>query len=281
MGCSVAPSRATDRSRGNAGAVDTEHLFGFIEGTDIGSAGEKDAEVDSTFRFGKNTGSFANAASELEFKYTAFENFRISAAATFAYYDIAGVAGMDDRRQAAVQSISFDARFRLLDRNNAPFGAMLSIGPHWGFADETSGVGIDHFGVETLLSVDREFVPDRLFGALNLLFDTDRSRLLSAGDVTQEPTLGVGGGLAAQVLPGLWLGAEARYLRGYEGAALATFAGQAFFMGPTLYARLGKSGWVSAAWDFQIWGGAADVPGALDLVNFERHQLKFRIGYEF
>ena len=124
-------------------------------------------------------------------------------------------------------------------------------------------------------------MPGLLFGALNLLFDTDRTRLLAAGGVEQEPTFGIGSGLAAQAMPGVWVGAEARYLRSYEGATLNTFSGQAFYMGPTLYARLGKRGWVSAAWNFQVWGEAAGIPGALDLVNFERHQLKLRLGYEF
>lgn len=268
------------RSSINSG-VDTEHLFGFTEGTDIGATGEKEVEVDSTFRSGKHTGSFATAASEIEFKYTAFENFRISAIATPAYYDIAGAAGMKDRRQAAAQSVSFDARLRLLDRNRGPFGLTLSVEPHWGFADETSGVRIDHFGIEMRLRADREIVPDRLFGGLNLLFDTDRTRLLAAGGIEQEPTLGVGAAIAAKVAPGVWIGGEARYLRSYDGAALNTFSGQGIYLGPTLYARLGDKGWLSAAWNFQAWGGATGISGALDLVNFERHQLKFRVGYEF
>jgi hypothetical protein len=277
----VTPARADGRNATSGGAVDTEHLFGFTEGTDIGQAGEKEIESDSTFRAGKQTGSFANAASELEFKYTAFRNFRISAVATLAYYDIAGVTGMADRRQAAPQSVSFDARFRLLDRDHAPFGLTLSIDPHWGFADETSGARIDHFGVETLLRADREILPGLLFGALNLLFDTDRTRLLTGGVVAQEPTLGAGTALAAQVAPGVWIGAEARYLRSYDGAALNTLSGQALYMGPTLYARLGRNGWISAAWNFQAWGEAAGGPRGLDLVNFERHQFKFRVGYSF
>lgn len=70
------------RNGSNDGGVDTEHLFGFTEGADIGAAGEKNVELDSTSRFGRQGGSFANAAPELEFKYTAFQNFRISAAAT-------------------------------------------------------------------------------------------------------------------------------------------------------------------------------------------------------
>jgi hypothetical protein len=70
-------------------------------------------------------------------------------------------------------------------------------------------------------------------------------------------------------------------LRSYDGAALNTFSGQGIYLGPTLYARLGERGWLSAAWNFQAWGVAGGISGTLDLVNFERHQLKFRVGYEF
>jgi hypothetical protein len=57
-----------------------------------------------------------------------------------AYYDIAGVAGIEDARRAAIQSLSFDARFRIMDRTQAPFGLTLSVSPHWGLVEETSGV---------------------------------------------------------------------------------------------------------------------------------------------
>jgi hypothetical protein len=276
------PSRAGDaRSGVNEDRVDTEHLFGFTEGADIGAVGEKEVEIDSTARFGRQSGAFTNAASELEFKYTAFPDFRISAAATFAYYGIAGVAGMDDRRGMSVQSASFDARFRILDRDRSPFGLTLSVDPHRGFADETSGVRTSHFGVEVLLRAEREIITGWLFGGANLLFDTDRTRLLAGGQVEQEPTLGASAALAVQVKPGLWIGGETRYLRSYDGAALNTFSGQVVYLGPTFYTRLGEKAWLSAGWNFQAWGGAAGLPGALDLTNFERHQVKFRVGYEF
>ena len=103
--------------------MDTEHIFGFTEGSDIGEAGEKEAEADSMGRFGKAGGSYNNIATALEAKYTLAENFRVSASATLAFYDVTGVSGLEDRRQGTLQSLSFDARFRLLNREHAPFGA--------------------------------------------------------------------------------------------------------------------------------------------------------------
>jgi hypothetical protein len=99
--------------------------------------------------------------------------------------------------------------------------------------------------------------------------------------VELQPTTGIGMALANQVMPGMWMGGEVRYLRSYQGAALEAFTGQALYLGPTLYAKLGEKGWLSATVSFQAWGGAVSTPGALDLTNFERYQAKLRFGYMF
>jgi len=281
VGVATLPVRAENIRNSTDDPVDTEHLFGFIEGADIGDKGERELVIDSTFRAGRRIGFFANTASELEFKYTAFQSFRISGAATLAYYDLAGVTGMEDARRAAIQSLSFDARFRALDRAQAPFGLTLSVSPHWGLVDETSGVRTDHFGTEIQLLADRELKPDQLVGAVNVSFANDRARLLAFDGIERESLFGAGGALAAQVISGVWLGAEARYLRDYSGPALNTFSGQALYIGPTFYAQLGGKAFMSAAWGFQIWGGGTAAPGSLDLTNFERYQAKLRFGLEF
>jgi hypothetical protein len=50
--------------------VDTEHMFGFPEGSDIGEKGETEFETDSTGRFGRLDGYYNNAATALEAKYS-------------------------------------------------------------------------------------------------------------------------------------------------------------------------------------------------------------------
>jgi hypothetical protein len=279
--CAVCGPADAGKEAAKAPDVDTEHLFGFTEGTDIGTAGERELESDSTFRSGKTTGSFNDTASELEFKYTAFENFRISAAATLAYYDIGGVTGMDDRRQGSLQSLSLNARYRIFDRDRAPFGMTVSFEPHWGFADETSGTVIRHFGWEGDLLFDRALVPDLLFGAMNLHYDTDRAETVAGSGAEQQPTLGIFLAVAGQVARGVWIGGEARYFRAYQGAGLEIFSGDALYLGPTFYAKLGERAWISAAFNVQARGRSVTDPGALDLVDFERYQAKFRFGYEF
>jgi hypothetical protein len=261
--------------------ADSEHLFGFTEGSDIGSKGEREAKTETNLRLGKAAGSFAAGSSEAELKYTPADNFRVSAAATLAYFDINGVPGLSDANRGAIQAASFGARFRILDRNKAPIGMTLSLEPHWGFVDETKGQRIGHFGTEMALLMDRELVPDRLLGAFNVQFENDRVRPDASSVVRHESILGLGLALTAQTSPGLWLGAEARYLRSYDGAALNTLSGQALYLGPTVFAALPNNYWLSAAFDFQVKGRAVGLPGSLDLTNFERYQAKIRVGFSF
>ena len=264
-----------------AGEVDTEHMFGFTEGSDIGEAGEKELETDSTGRFGKFGGSYNTVATALEAKYSFSDRFRLSAVATVAYYDITGLNAIDDRRQGALQSVSFDARFRLLDREHAPFGLTLSVEPHRGFADEMSGEPADQYGAEFRVLADRELIPGRLFAAFNISYEPEQTRLRGSGETLRESTLGIGAALAMQVMPNVFIGAEARSLRQYDGLGLNSFAGQALYIGPTFYATFGQGYFLSAAWNVQVWGAVAGSSGALDLVNFERHQAKLRVGVVF
>jgi len=238
-------------------------------------------ETDSTGRFGRLGGSHNNVATALEAKYSLSDRFRLSAVATVAYYDISGVSGIDDRRQGALQSVSFDARYRLFDRGRAPFGLTLSVEPHWGFADDVSGAPAQQQRAVFRVLADRELIAGRLFGAVNIGYEPELTRLHGSAETFRESTLGLGAALAMQVMPNIFVGAEARDLRHYDGLGLNTFAGQALYIGPTLYATFGQGYFLSAEWSVQVWGAVAASSGALDLVNFERHQAKLRLGVSF
>src|SRR6266852_2006297 len=94
-----------------ANDVDTEHLFGFTVGSDIGNVGEKELESETSGRFGKREGSYGALSQTLEAKYTPIRNVRIAGSAGVAHFEISGVPGLDDRRQAAFQGLSLDLRY--------------------------------------------------------------------------------------------------------------------------------------------------------------------------
>src|SRR6266849_6306396 len=69
---------ATDGSA-RATDIDSEHLFGFTEGADIGKAGEREVESETVARSGKSAGSYATVLQNYEAKVVPVENLRIGA----------------------------------------------------------------------------------------------------------------------------------------------------------------------------------------------------------
>jgi hypothetical protein len=261
--------------------LETTHLFGFTLGTDVNNVGELEAESETTGRFTRRAGAYTALESTFGVKFIPFENFSVEPEASVAHHDVSGVPGLDDRRQNAFDALTVELRYRVLDREHAPVGLTFGADPHWGRVDDISGEPVDRYGVDFLMAVDRALVADRVFGAVNLIYQPEAARSRVTGMWEHQSDIGVSGGLTVQMRPGVMVGAEARYLRSFDGLGLDAFAGEAVFVGPTFYAKLNDRIWMSAAWSVQVAGHAAGDAAALDLVNFERHQGVLRFGYNF
>jgi hypothetical protein len=261
--------------------IDSEHLFGFTEGSDIGAKGEKELELELAGGFGKRGGTYSALSQTTAGKFTILDQFRIAPAVTVDHHHIRGVPGLDDRNQLAFAGVAFEMKYRVLDRHQAPFGLTIAATPNWRRVDEASGEPVDSYGASFLVAADRELVAERLFAAVNLTYGPAASRSRVTGAWERESSLGVSTALAAQVAQGVFVGGEVRYERAYDSIGFAHFAGHALFVGPSIYAKLAKTVWIQATWNAQVAGRAADDPGALDLSNFERHQAKVRVGIGF
>src|SRR5258707_646331 len=66
-------------------ALDSEHLFGFTQGSDIGDRGELEGESEGTSRLGKRFGTYAAVTEVLELKYSITDNFRVAPNIGLAY----------------------------------------------------------------------------------------------------------------------------------------------------------------------------------------------------
>jgi hypothetical protein len=265
----------------NEPEVDSEDIFGFTSGTDLGEVGEKQVEIELGGAFGKSAGSYTALMKEVAFKYMVLPDTRLAFAAATVYHNISGVPGLDDRHQLAFQGLSFELKHRFLDRTKAPFGLAVSVAPSWSPTDETSGERVREYGAEVIVAIDKELVSNRIFGAFNLIYELSTSRTLMIPEWERESTLGLATAASVQVHPGIFLGLEARYFRSYEGLALQSLQGEALFLGPTFYAKLAKCCFIGGAWNVQVWGREVGNGGSLDLVNFERHQATLKVGIEF
>src|SRR3979490_1528568 len=106
----------------HAEGIDTEHIFGFMIGTDVGTVGEREFQTETTGRFGKSGGTYRAGGQQGELEFVPVKNFPIELGSTFSAHDINGVPGFDDRRQLGWQGVSVDFRYRFLERERAPFG---------------------------------------------------------------------------------------------------------------------------------------------------------------
>jgi hypothetical protein len=265
----------------HAEGIDTEHLFGFMIGADVGNVGEREFQSETTGSFGKSGGRYRALGQEFELEFVPVQNFRVELGSTFTSHLISGVPGLDDRRRMSWQGGSLDLRYRFLDRETSPFGLTFATEFHAHRVDETTAATVRSLGTEFRLAFDRELVPDRIIAAFNLIYEPEWKRLIGSNVVERESTAGVALGLMAQLRPGFLLGGEARYLRKYEGTALEELAGQALFIGPTAYFQLSKRSRLTASWSVQAWGRPAGTMAGLDLVNFERHQARLVFGVNF
>jgi hypothetical protein len=265
----------------HAEGIDTEHLFGFMIGTDVGNVGEREFQSQTTGRFSKSGGHYRALSQELELEFVPARNFRIEMGTTFASHDINGVPSFEDRRQLGWQGVSVDFRYRFLDRDAAPLGLTFAVESHADRIDETTAALVRKYGTELTLAFDRELVPNFVVAALNLMYQPEWTRFLGTGAAEQESTIGAAFGLMAQMRPGFFVGGEAHYLRKYDGIGLEEFAGQALFVGPTAYFQLSERSRLTLAWSFQAWGRSARSTAALDLVDFERHQARLVFGVNF
>jgi hypothetical protein len=136
--------------------------------------------------------------------------------------------------------VSSEVRYRLINRDHAPFGLTIGAEPHWARVDETSGEPVDNYGSEFSISADKELIRKRLYGALNFVYDPEVTRKRVTGMWERQATLGVSAAITMQVHAGIFFGAEARYARIYDGIGFDLFRGEALFVGPTMYASLSK-----------------------------------------
>jgi hypothetical protein len=265
--------------------IETKYVFGFTEGSGIGLEGEKEFSLDTEARIGKSAGRYWASETKFEFEFTPNQYMQFEFGPFASAHSIRNVPGLDDRSQVAFGGLFGEIRYLLLDRGpSSPLAVTLSAEPEWRRIDETSGERVSNVELELKLNADLELVPQRLYLAANLLYEPEGT--LDPDHVgagwAMESKGGVSTALAYRITPSILIGAEAWYLRHYDGAWFNTFTGDAIYVGPTLFVQLNPKMFVAAAWNIQVQGSDVDEPSAkLNLSEFSRQRAKLKVAVEF
>lgn len=264
--------------------IETENIFGFIEGVEVGAAGEKEIAWQTIGRFGKSGGVYRALDHELSFGYTPNEYIHVELSALGQTYDIKNVPDMDDRRMTAFTGGSAEVEILLKERTpSSPFAISLKIEPEVTTRDETSGERVRSVGTEFRLVADGTLIANQLFWAASLLYEPEHVvHLQSDEGVERESTVGVSGALSYRFMPKVVAGVETQYFRHYGGLTLNEFDGDALYVGPTLAFLVTSKVTLSATWAHQVRGHVVDMPSTrLNLDEYDRDRAKLKLNVEF
>lgn len=271
---------------GHEHGIETENLFGFTLGSDTEEEGARGVAVESVGRFGKRDAHYGALGQKLEASYGVTDDLSVSAALLGDHHRVrarpSGSAFEDVDARYMFNGFGGELRYRFLDRKRSPFGLTLHLEPSIALSDELTGLRGRKYGSENKLILDRELVPDRLFAAFNLLHEIERVREKGSTEIERASKAGASLSVAARLgdTP-VFLGAETRYLRAYQGFSFARSTGDAWYAGPFVAARVGEHLWFNLAYSGLIGGRERDTGLRPNLTDFERHQVRLKVGYEF
>src|SRR6201996_7981726 len=95
--CAAMLSLALQPALGRAEGIDTEHIYAFMIGTDVGGLGELEFQSETTGRFAKQAGTYQAVGQQLELEFVPIRNFRVEVGTTLAAHNIQSVPDFVDR----------------------------------------------------------------------------------------------------------------------------------------------------------------------------------------
>ena len=262
--------------------AESKYMFGFTDGSDIGNEGEKALEYENTGSFQKRGGHYVALEHELAFEQVLTQNFAYEISAHGLTHAIGGVEGLADLNRTQFSGLSAKLRYLIIGRGpGSPIGLTISAEPEWSRVDGADGTRTRSYSSTFKLVADTELIANRLYAALNLIYEPEVAKPADTGMWERSSSAGVSGALAYRVTPMVALGVGTEYDRAYDGLALQTFVGHALFVGPTLQINVTRKILLAAAFAAQVAGHAAGDARALDLTNFERYRSNFKLEVEF
>jgi len=270
--------------------VDTEHLFGFTEGADAGEKGEQEVVVDTVTRLSKRrdgpgSSTYRVLDTRFAYQFNPIDKLSIEFSAFGTLRRQRNIVDLDDKAYGTFDGVSMEVKYQFLKGSKEqPLGLALEVRPRFTRVLPVEGNGADIFDIESILQLDVQVVPDKLWYGSNISFEPAAGRQRGGGPGYRSSTFLWSNALVGRIGENTYLGPEVRYLRGYEGTFLNQLESEALTVGPALHHRFTEKIWLTVAYAGQVWGRDTDptlAGRALGLNQFERHNVRVKVGMEF
>ncbi|WP_456685620.1 hypothetical protein [Bradyrhizobium sp. P5_C11_2] len=270
--------------------VDTEHLFGFTEGSDTGEKGEQEVLVDTISRFSKRrdgpgSSTYRMLDTRFSYQFNPAERFSVELSAFCNLRRQRNIAELDDKAFGTFDGASVELKYQFLKGSaEQPLGLALELRPRFTRILPVEGNGANVFDMESLIQLDVQVVPAKIWYGSNISFEPAAGRQRGGSQGYRSSTFLWSNAVVGQVTEGTFVGPEVRYLRGYDGIFLNRLQSQAVLVGPVLHHRFTEKIWLTVAYVAQAWGRDTDPAYArrgLGLTQFERTNLRVKFGMEF
>jgi hypothetical protein len=264
-------------------------VFGFTTGSDVGDLKSLGGALEYNGNYGTRFGKLYGHLAKAQLSYVPVNCFEVGPT-------IQGLTVSADR-----STFGFDTRqlggtvemkYKILGRATHGVGLTITSEPgifnrqyNSGFLPlKPSGAVVSNLA---RVLIDFELVKDKLYGAINLEHSAVWDRPILAGipdtGYARLSNVNIRAALAYKVSDTFYLGAEASHQRAYTGIFMSNDLGNAWFAGPTFFWQASEKLSVTGAYNYQFAGQTNGfVPSkGVDLLNFNRHQAKLKLGYSF
>ncbi|MCP1543126.1 hypothetical protein, partial [Methylorubrum extorquens] len=244
--------------------VDTEHLFGFTEGADAGEKGEQEVVIDTVTRVSKRRdgpgpSTYRVLETRFAYQFNPIDKLSIEFSAFGTLRRQRNIVDLDDKSYGTFDGVSMEVKYQFLKgTKEQPLGLALEVRPRFTRILPVEGNGANIFDLESLLQLDVQVVPDKLWYGSNISFEPAAGRQRGGGPGYRSSTFLWSNVLVGRIGENTYFGPEVRYLRGYEGIFLNQLESEALTVGPALHHRFTEKIWLTAAYAGQVWGRDAD-----------------------
>ncbi len=266
-----------------------ETYFGYVYGAETLAKGETEAEIWATDRSGKGEGYYNAQDYRLELEHGFTNRLTISGYANFVSHHVRGLEPdvVDLHRNFAFQGLSAEFKYNVLSPYKDGLGLTFYAEPGWSRIHSIEGKKGTEYELELKAILQKNFLDDRLIWATNLTFEPEWEKEKEVEPVSgltetkwgKELKLEVTSGLSYRLANGWYAGVEGRYASVYpnwtEGLHRKTYA---VFAGPSIH-YVAKRWWFTATYLPQLFGSPS--PGSLTFGEYEKRELRLKIGYDF